>query len=144
MTPNALTPLPVPDSDSQPFWDALAEGRLTYQECANCGNRQIYFRSACKVCWSRQLNILDATGDGTIYSFTRLYQAGHHSFDDRLPYDIALVDLDEGPRVLADVETGGRSVAIGDRVTMNPRQVGDMNVLRFVLAERPEADSRPV
>lgn len=129
MTACVLPPEPVPDADSAPFWDALREGVLTYQSCANCGHAQLYFRAMCRLCWSRALEAAPASGLGTVYSFTIVHQAGHAGLAADVPYTLGLVDLDEGPRVLArlDPEAG----AIGARVRAATFAAGAFDLLRF-------------
>ena len=129
MTGCVLPPEPIPDADSAPFWDALREGILTYQSCANCGHAQLYFRAMCKTCWSRALEVVPASGLGTVYSFTIVHQAGHAGLAGDVPYTLGLVDLDEGPRLLARLapEAG----AIGARVRAATFAAGAFNLLRF-------------
>jgi uncharacterized protein len=95
-------PLPVPYAASAPFWAATAEGRLLIQRCSS-GHLQFYPRGHCHRCGSRSLDQVEASGAGTLHTFSVVHRAGHDGFADRLPYVFAIVDLAEGPRVTANV-----------------------------------------
>jgi uncharacterized OB-fold protein len=106
--------LPVPDSESQPFWDAAAEGRLLYQHCNVCGNDYHYARARCPKCWSPEVEWRAASGRGTIYTYTVVRQNPMPPFRDRLPYGVGIVELDEGPRMMSGfVATDPEELRIG-------------------------------
>ena len=76
-------------------------------------------RFLCPVCWSDQLEWIDAKGTGTVHSFTVVRRASSPAFSSRVPYVVALVDLKEGPRMMANlIGDDALSVAIGDPVTV--------------------------
>jgi uncharacterized OB-fold protein len=95
-------PLPQPDNVSAPYWKALAEGRLTFQECPACGHRQLYPRALCTACAGTP-EWRDATGRGTVHTYTVIRQNWAKPFRDRLPYVVAMVELDEGPRLMTGI-----------------------------------------
>ena len=95
-------PAPVPDAESEPYWKAAHEGRLIVQRCTECGNTQLYPRWRCLRCRG-QVEWVDATGGGTVYSFTVIRQNFSRSFRHLIPYVVALVDLDEGPRLMTNL-----------------------------------------
>lgn len=131
-------PLPVLRGEERIYFDAAREGRLVYQRCNSCHTPIFYLRVVCPACMSEDLEILDASGRGTIHSFTTLHRAGHPGLADRVPYTIVLVDLDEGVRVLADVvECQPDEVVVGAAVDVVFDAVTpDFTVPRFRLAER--------
>lgn len=131
MSAGPLPPLPVPDADSEAFWEGLRQGVLLYQRCAACGHAQLYFRAMCRACWSRSLEAVPASGQGTVYSFTIVHQVGRPALDAETPFTLVLVDLDEGPRVLARLAADAGATAIGDRVRAGFRAVGGFNLLEF-------------
>jgi len=95
-------PAPVPDADSAEYWAAAHDGRLVVQRCTNCHHRQLYPRDRCLVCrgpveWD------EASGRGTVYSYTVIRQNYSRPFRDWIPYVVALVDLEEGPRVMTNI-----------------------------------------
>lgn len=106
------------DPTTEPFWQACAEGRLTVQRCTACGSHQFYPRPFCLSCEATSLEWVEVSGSGAIYSLTTV----RIPVIDELPppYLLALVDLDEGPRLLTNIEA--RSASIGDRVKVAWRQ----------------------
>ena len=96
-------PAPQPDFDSAPYWTAAREGRLVVQRCQVCSNVQLYGRVQCTRCGSPEVVWEDASGRGTVYSFTVIRQQYIRPFRDMVPYVVALVDLEEGPRVMSNI-----------------------------------------
>lgn len=110
-------PLPIPTADTRPFWDACARGELVYQYCTACSRPQFYPRSLCVKCHSNVLEWRRSSGFGRVYSHTTVHRAPSPAFKGMVPYVIALVDLDEGFRVMLNIlGCDPRSVAIGSRV----------------------------
>lgn len=123
-----LTPLPAPEpnADSLPYWNAAREGRLLIRRCTTCGETHFMPRYLCPYCWSDRLEWMDSKGAGTVHSFSIVHRAPTPTFAAVAPYVIALVDLDEGPRMFANVVgDDGRHVAIGDRVRVVFEDRGD-------------------
>jgi uncharacterized OB-fold protein len=92
-------PLPEPSIDSQPFWDNLKNGRLTFQTCANCGQVRHYPRPVCEACYSMESDWTEASGKGTLYSWTETHHPFHVAFRGETPYILATVDMAEGVRI---------------------------------------------
>jgi uncharacterized protein len=95
-------PAPVPDADSAPYWRAARHGRLVVQRCEECGAHQLYPRDRCLACRG-PVGWVDASGRGTVYSFTVIRQNYSRPFRDMIPYVVALVDLAEGPRLMTNI-----------------------------------------
>ncbi|HIE4194953.1 MULTISPECIES: Zn-ribbon domain-containing OB-fold protein [Burkholderia] len=113
------TPLPIPvaNADSQPYWDAARERRLLIRKCKACGTTHFMPRYLCPSCWSDQIEWVESSGAGHVHSFTIIWRAPLASFGAHAPYVVALIDLDEGPRMLTNiVGDEALSVRIGDRV----------------------------
>lgn len=118
-------PAPVLDPEMEPFWRATAEGRLTVQRCIPHGHVQLYPRAHCVVCRG-PVELVDASGRGTIYSLTIIGQNFSRSFAHLIPYVVALVDLDEGPRLMTNiVGCDPDDVTIGARVRVRFEAVSD-------------------
>jgi len=105
-----------PDPLSIPFWDAAVERRLVVQRCASCGEHQFYARPYCVRC-SGEVEWVDASGSGTIYSATTVHMQVKDDLEP--PYDVAIVELDEGPRVISTLAAG--EAVIGSRVRVDWR-----------------------
>ncbi len=120
-------PLPPINPASQPFWDACAQGRLLLQRCGDCGHLQLYPRLLCAACGSRTLGWVEASGRGTVKTFTIIRRAVSAAFEPDAPYVVALVELEEGPTLMSNIiGCDPASVAIGQpvRVTFEKRAEG--------------------
>ncbi len=95
-------PLPKPTPETQAFWDACAEGRLTLQRCLDCPGRPAYFypRPFCPTCLSRNIESFEASGRGRLHTYVIAHR-GAPGFE--APYVIAVVELEEGPRMMSNV-----------------------------------------
>jgi uncharacterized OB-fold protein len=110
-------PLPRVDEENRWFWEACARHELYLQKCAACGTVRYYPRALCTQCLSAKTTYVRASGRGTIYTYTVTHQNQAPGFRDELPYVMAYVQLDEGPRVLSNVvHTPVDQVSIGLRV----------------------------
>ena len=116
-------PLPNPaELDTRPFWEATKQHELRYQVCNACGGVVFYTRRHCPHCMSFDLRWERSKGEGTVYSYTIIRQIGHPVFRARTPYAVALIDLDEGFRLMSHVivdKDAVDSVAIGQRVRLD-------------------------
>ena len=119
-------PAPVPDAESESFWAGTLERKLLVQECSMCGHRQLYGRSLCTNCHAAALSWIESSGKGTIYSRTIIRQNPTRSFKHMIPFVVALIDLDEGPRLMSNVVgTEPEDVKIGDRVRVTFQPVAE-------------------
>ncbi|MDP2919274.1 MAG: Zn-ribbon domain-containing OB-fold protein [Dehalococcoidia bacterium] len=109
------------DPMTYPFWEAAAQHRLIIQHCKRCGSHQFYPRPFCVKCATGEVEWVETKGDGTIYSLTTVRVQISPAFNP--PYNVALVQLDEGPRMLTDIE--GINAKIGDRVKLTWRERTD-------------------
>ena len=96
--------LPTPDLEQQPYWDAAREGRLLIKRCTACGRRHFYPRPFCPHCWSDKVEWEEASGRGTLYTFSIVRRNDLPPFGERVPYIAAIVDLDEGVRMMTNLE----------------------------------------
>lgn len=96
-----LQPAISPSPDSARFWSAVREHRLDLPHCTSCGVTFFYPRMLCPGCGSRDLDWVESAGTGTLYSFCVQYHSSVPGLTDALPFATALVDLDEGPRMMA-------------------------------------------
>ena len=82
------------------FRSALQEGRFTIQKCDACGTHIYHPRVLCTNCGSDRLEVVEPSGSGTVYSVTVIRRRPERGG----PYNVCLVDLDEGPRIMSRVE----------------------------------------
>ena len=117
-------PLPRPDPDSREYWRACREHRLLIQECAVCGHLQFYPRVICTACRGRELGWKEAMGTGSVYSYTVVRRPPSDAFAKDVPYVLALIDLDEGVRLMTNViGCNPEEVVIGMRVGVSFQDV---------------------
>jgi uncharacterized OB-fold protein len=95
-------PLPLADNVSAPFWAAAAGGKVLYQECPACGHRQFYPRMMCTEC-AAEPEWREASGRGTVHTFTVIRQNWANPFKELLPYVVAMVELDEGVKMMTNI-----------------------------------------
>jgi uncharacterized OB-fold protein len=114
------------------YWAAAAEHRLLVQRCAGCGHHQFYPRPFCLACSSRRIAWQQVTGRGWVYSLTTVRIPVHPDLPP--PYVVALVDLDEGPRLLTNL---AGECAIGDRVRVHWERRDDLVVPVFATDPAP-------
>lgn len=112
--------LPSPSVDSVTFWDGCDNGTLLLQRCAECSKTFYYARRLCPHCGSQDLSWEASSGTGTIFSFSEVHVSFFgHDWDDQLPYVVALIDLQEGPRMLSRLLLQpGQQPCIGDRANV--------------------------
>jgi uncharacterized OB-fold protein len=96
-------PLPELNEITRPFWDGLAGGALTFQRCEDCGNAWLPARSECPRCLSPRARREAARGGARLVSWVIYRHAYHAAFAQRLPYAAAVVELDEGPRLISNL-----------------------------------------
>ncbi len=130
-------PLPIVDPDTAPYWDAAREHRLLIKRCADCGRCHFYPRELCPHCHSDAVAWHEARGTGSIYSFTIARRGAGPAFQADAPYVVAVVQLDEGPRMMTNiVGCPPDDVRIGQRVTVAYEDVTpEISLPKFRLAE---------
>jgi uncharacterized protein len=109
---------------AEPFWDATREGRLLLQWCTTCARPVWYPREVCPRCLGSTLEWRESQGCGVVYASTVEHKAQTRALE--APYVVALVELDEGVRLLSNVV--GRPperVAVGDRVRVTWEPLSD-------------------
>jgi len=95
-------PVPLPTPETQPFWDGCAAGELRIQRCVDCGEPYFYPRPVCPACGSGNVEWFTASGRATLYSYVINHRAAP-GFADDAPYAIAVVQLEEGPRMMSNI-----------------------------------------
>jgi uncharacterized OB-fold protein len=103
---------PQPNPETQPFWDAAAQGKLMVGHCDACGAPHFYPRAICPFCFSDKTGLKQASGQGTIYSYSVMRRAP-------VPYAIAYVTLAEGPTMMTNiVDCDLDAIKIGQKVRL--------------------------
>lgn len=108
-------------------WTQRTEG-IAYQRCGACSHVWYFRRSFCPRCGATDVPALQASGTGTVHAVTEVMRAPSEQLRAHAPYAIALIDTDEGFRMMAHVERG---IGIGERVRARFVAFGDGIVPQF-------------
>lgn len=133
--PSASRTIPRPEmnAETQPFWDAAAQGRFLVKRCLDCGKAHWYPRTLCPFCFSGKTVWQPGSGRGTIYTFSIMRRAP-------VPYAVAYVTLEEGPTMLTNiVDCDFDRIRIGLPVELRfaPFEGGALPVFTLASPERP-------
>ncbi|HMM73038.1 MAG TPA: Zn-ribbon domain-containing OB-fold protein [Rhodocyclaceae bacterium] len=112
-------PLPIVDPDSAPYWAGTREHKLLLPRCRDCGRHHFYPRALCPHCHSDNLEWVQASGQGSIYSYIICNRPAGPVFKADCPYVVAIIALDEGPRMMTNiVGADPATVRVGQKVTV--------------------------
>ncbi|SFN51289.1 Zn-ribbon domain-containing OB-fold protein [Variovorax sp. OV329] len=143
MTQTLTRPLPLPTAETTHYWQAALDGRLKIQYCPACARHQFYPRRFCTQCLSQDIQWIQASGKGRVYTYTVCHVAAHPAFESRVPYVIGMIELEEGVRMLAGiVGPDVDRVAVGSPVEVCFERISDETALpmfRLVAADAPAA-----
>ena len=121
------------DAATAPYWEAAARHELMLPRCDRWG--LVFFppREFCPRCWSSELSWQTMSGMGTVWTFTEVHVPFYDdTWAEDVPYVVAVIELDEGPRLLANITDPDMDrLSIGDRV-------------EAVFEDRPEGVSLPM
>ena len=99
-------PVPVVNPCARPFWEATRQGRLMLPHCLDCQAVFFYPRLFCPECHSDQLDWVQASGRGTLYSYTVVQSNSPSPFLADIPYVVAIVKLEEGVQMCTNIVDG--------------------------------------
>lgn len=135
---SATTQIDLPDPSPQlaEHRAALAEGRLTFQRCQQCQNAWLPPRDHCPRCLSPEYRWEEGSGEARVISWVVYRRAFHAAFADRVPYNVIVAELAEGPRLISNVIgiDGAEGLAIDTPLRFSAQTEGDVPVARFTLA----------
>ena len=124
MTTQYQKPTPEINDENRAFWEGCRQGELRVQKCSNCGHIR-HLSPACPQCLKAEHEWVAASGRGTVYSWIVVHQRYNRAFEEDLPYNVTIVELDEGPRMVTslvnvenqDIKAGTPVEVVFDRVT---------------------------
>jgi uncharacterized OB-fold protein len=122
-----MRPQPPESPAAGPFWAATREKRFLYQWCNACGAPVFYPRENCPGCLGTDLEWREASGKGTVYTFSNVHRPQMPNFILPAPYTVALVELAEGPRIMTNVvgcDPDEVSVGMAVQLTWEPLDDG--------------------
>lgn len=103
MTAEYRKPLPLPTDENKDYLEGLRAGQVRVQKCSGCGRFRYPPAQFCPTCLSDMGSWEQLSGRGTIYSYIVLHQLYHPGFRYDLPYNVAVVELNEGPRITTNI-----------------------------------------
>jgi uncharacterized OB-fold protein len=124
-------PLPKPTPWSKFFWDSCKEEKLCVQRCNACKKNIFYPKLYCPFCLSSDLTWIRASGKGRIYSYMVVYAYQPTEFQEDVPYVVAVIDLEEGVRMMSNI------------VDCNPEEVHCDDPVEVVFEKVNEAYTLP-
>lgn len=122
---------------TEPFWRGLDEGVLRTSKCRQCSHMTFPPKPVCPECWGSDLEWVDLSGRGILYSYTEV-SAAPATFADEVPYVLCLVDLDEGVRCLSRMNASWESLRPDMRVKMKVRQTTPVRLFDFEIDDSEE------
>lgn len=120
---------------TSPFWRSVDRRAMTLPRCGACGRFHFYPRPVCPECWSDDLDWRPVSGKGTVWSYTivRFAHGAHEGWKTRVPYAVALIELEEGVRMMGNVvDCAVESVRTGMAVRLVYREYEDGLIPAFV------------
>ena len=115
---------------TQPYWDAARQQQLVVQQCGDCGHRLFPPGANCPKCGSTQLTWQPVSGKGVIYTYTIAHRPPHPVLAEQCPLAIAVVELEEGPRMMSNViDCDPHTVEVGMQVQVAFEAIDDSDMV---------------
>jgi uncharacterized OB-fold protein len=119
-------PLPNATEDTEAYWAACKAGKLVVSRCGGCGHRFLPPSSICPACLSADVSFQPVSGRGKIYSFIVVHRPLHPAFFEEAPYNVAIIQLEEGPRMHSRIiETPASELRVGLPVEVTFQKMDD-------------------
>jgi uncharacterized OB-fold protein len=132
-------PEPLFDSQNAPYFDGARRGELLLPKCTTCAQLSAPPVSNCTNCFGTEMEWVPASGNGTVFSYIEYHRAWIPQFAPYLPYNVSIIELDEGPRLISNVVPGETPVQVGQRVRAVFEDRGSWKVPVFEVAESGRA-----
>ena len=114
--PAPRIPAPVPQPESDFYWEKCKENELWLRHCKACDQAYFYPRDICPNCFSRDTDWIQSSGKGILHTFCIVHRGPTPAFRDMAPYVIGIVELESGARIptnLVEVEPDPATVKVG-------------------------------
>lgn len=132
-------PIPIPDEASQPFFDAAARGLLLIKHCQACERYLPPAAEFCDACFGPAPAWYEASGRATLYSFVINHQVLHPGFANEVPYDVLIVELEEGPRINGNFIGNRESLRVNMPLQVAFEPAGEVFVPKWCAAHEQPA-----
>ena len=103
MTQDYKKPIPVPQGESDMYWEKAKAGELWLRKCNDCGETYFYPRDISPCCFSRDTSWVQASGKATLFTYGIVQRAPHPGFVEDVPFVTAIVELEEGPKMPTNI-----------------------------------------
>ena len=131
-------PGPVLTPETEPFWRSVRERQMELPRCQACGHFFFPPSGFCQFCWSPDIKWEPVAGTGRVFSFVTFQRLYNPAFADLLPYAVAVIELDEGPRLMSRITGVDVSkINCDDRVAVRYEELPDGNVLPLFAPAEP-------
>ena len=127
--PEADTVWPSVEPVAAPFYEGMAQHKVMIQQCVSCSTYLPPAQVVCDHCGSNTLSWVDVSGHGKIYSYVVYHRSFHPAFNQQVPYTVALIELNEGPRLQAQFIGDGESCYVGMPVEPTYKIINDKHTL---------------
>ena len=134
---------PTRSPEAEPYWAGCREHRLVLPRCRQCSEFHFYPRSFCPLCGAEDLEWCQASGLGEVYTFAVVEQPIEKPFAGLVPYVIAIVELDEGVRMLSRItDMPGDEMRCGLKVEVHFEEVSPSFTIPLFRPKKSEKDAR--
>lgn len=128
----AEKPLPKPTPGAEHYWESATREEFVLPHCRDCDQVFFYPRRWCPGCFSQNLDWRQGSGRGRVYSFSVVHQAPFPAYQADVPYVLAVIELEEGPRMMANVlHCDPQEVRVGLAVEVTFEARGEMKIPQF-------------
>ena len=134
MSESQAVPKPIPEADdiSRPFFEAGMREEFVLMKCSNCGAFRLPLYHACPTCLSSESTWEPASGNGIVRTFGIMHQRYHAGFEPELPYNIVVIELEEGPRFTSNlIDVANEDISVGMPVKVAWEQHDDVAIPKF-------------
>lgn len=112
-----------------PFWEAASRAELRFQQCGLCGHLRFPPSPICPRCLSEGGKWVASTGKGEVQTYVVFHHSYNHEWSSRLPYNVVLVQLDDGPRMFSNFVSPRDELRVGARVRVVFSETEDRRAL---------------
>lgn len=123
--------VPPVTETNRPFWDGCEARELRLQNCNNCGENWFPEGPCCPSCLSFDTSWKRVSGRGTVWSFITMHQKYMQAFADEVPYLVAMIHLEEGPRMYSTLVNAPDDLACGMPVSVVFESIGGRTIPKF-------------
>ena len=103
MTQQYNKPIPMPQGESDFYWQKAKEHELWLRKCNACGEVYFYPRDISPCCFSKDTSWTQVSGNATLFTYGIVQRAPHPGFRDDVPFVTAIVELEEGPQMATNI-----------------------------------------